>query len=193
MKEKNKNDDLKHTEKSANPDPITGEKGSHPVGTGLGAAAGGVGGAAAGAAAGAAIGATTTGPAAPIGGIVGAAIGAVAGGLAGKGIAEQVNPTEEEAYWRSNYRERPYVYSGAEYDEYGPAYQYGWEARAKNPDKEFTEVEPDLARDWERNRGSSKLDWQQARAACHDAWDRCVRTPPPEGRDISGEQRPDMK
>jgi len=66
--------------KDANRDPITGATGSHPVGTGLGAAAGGV---AAGAAAGSVAG--------PLGTVVGAAVGAVLGGLAGKGVAEMVD------------------------------------------------------------------------------------------------------
>jgi phage tail tape-measure protein len=98
----------------ANRDPITGAPGSHPVGTGLGAAAGGI-------AAGAAVG-TVAGP---VGTLVGAVAGAVIGGLAGKGIAESIDPTVEEAYWRENYASRPYVASGATFDDYGPAYRYG--------------------------------------------------------------------
>lgn len=170
----------------ANPDAITGAPGSHPVGTGVGAAAGGVGGAVAGAAAGAAIGAATTGPAAPIGGVIGAVVGAVAGGLAGKGIAEQINPTQEDAYWRENYKHRPYVNTARgnyTYEEdYLPAYRYGWEARAQNQDKQWSDVEEDLARDWEQHRGTSKLDWQQAQNACCDAWNRCTPQPPTDAR-----------
>ena len=67
--------------KTANPPPIPGPLGTHPVGTGLGAAAGG---AAAGALAG-----TVAGP---VGTVVGAVAGAVAGGLAGKKIARQSTP-----------------------------------------------------------------------------------------------------
>src|SRR5829696_8613217 len=93
-----------NTAPDANPDPITGAPGSHPIGTGVGAA--GMG------AAGAAIGAAVSGPAAPIGAAVGAVVGAVAGGLAGKGVAEVVNPTAEEEYWRDNYQNRPYVRQG---------------------------------------------------------------------------------
>ena len=77
--------------RDANPDAITGEPGSHPVGAGLGAAAGG---AAAGAAAGVVGG--------PVGAAVGAVVGGIAGGLAGKGVAEQIDPTQEDAYWRAN-------------------------------------------------------------------------------------------
>src|SRR5436190_2869250 len=82
---------------SANRDPITGAPGAHPVGTGLGAAAGGM---AAGAAAGSVAG--------PAGAAVGAAVGAVVGGLAGKGIAERIDPTVEEAYWADQYSREPY-------------------------------------------------------------------------------------
>ena len=63
----------------ANRDPISGEPGAHPVGTGVGAAAGG---AAAGAAGGLVGG--------PIGAAAGAVVGGVVGGLAGKSIAEVV-------------------------------------------------------------------------------------------------------
>ena len=80
-----------------NPDPITGAPGSHPAGT----AVGGVAGAAAGAAAGTAVGG-------PLGGLVGGTIGAVAGGAGGKAVAEEVNPTVEDAYWREHYSNEPY-------------------------------------------------------------------------------------
>jgi hypothetical protein len=146
----------------ANRDPITGEPGSHPVGTGLGAAGGGT--------AGAAIGGAVGGP---IGAAIGAAIGGVAGGLAGKGIAEMIDPTVEDAYWRDNYSTRPYVSSGSGYDDYQPAYRYGWESRARYEDKRFDEVEPVLARDWDQYRGqSSRLNWDNAKLATRDAWDR---------------------
>ena len=72
-------------------DPISGAPGAHPVGTGVGAVAGG-------AAAGAAIGAIGG----PVGALVGVAVGAVVGGLAGKGVAEMIEPTAEQPYWREN-------------------------------------------------------------------------------------------
>jgi hypothetical protein len=108
----------------------------------------------------------------PVGTAVGAAVGAVAGGLIGKGVAEEFNPTLEEAYWRENYASRPYVTAGESYDVYGPAYQYGWEARTRHSDKSFDEVESDLGRNWDRAKGKSKLKWEQAKAAARDAWDR---------------------
>lgn len=152
-----------------NPDPITGTPGAHPVGTGVGAAAGG---AAAGIATGAAIGSV----AGPVGTLVGAGVGiaagAVGGGLAGKAVAEKVNPTAEHEYWRSTYQERPYVAPGATYEQYSPAYQYGWESESKYQGREFRDVEPDLSRNWETARGKSQLEWDKAKGAVQDSWER---------------------
>ena len=154
--------------RDTNPDPITGAPGSHPVGTGIGAA---VGGAAAGAAAGAVAG--------PAGVVAGAAIGAVAGGYAGKAIEEQIDPTAEDAYWRANYQNRPYVAKGSDYDVYRPAYQYGWESRNQYRDRRFDEVEPELERNWASRQ--AKLDWKTARPAAQDAWERLGRNYPAKG------------
>jgi hypothetical protein len=158
--------DTRKADPDRNPDPITGAPGSHPVGTGIGAAGAG--------AAGVAIGTAVGGPVGSVvGGAIGAVVGAVAGGLAGKGIAEAIDPTTEDAYWRDNYSSRSYVRSGAKYDEYRPAYQYGWESRRANADKSFDQVEPTLSQNWNASRGSSGMTWEQARPACKDAWDRC--------------------
>ena len=120
----------------ANRDPITGTPGAHPVGTGAGAAAAG--------AAGAAIGTAVGGP---IGGVAGAVVGAVAGGLGGKAAAEAVNPTVEEEYWRTEYRNRPYASRGDyPYEDYAPAYRYGWETYGRRKAGRFEDIEPELER-----------------------------------------------
>ena len=164
----------------ANRDPISGAPGSHPIGVGVGAAGGGAAGAAAGAAIGAAAGAVATGPAAPIGAVIGTVVGAVAGGLAGKGVAEAVNPTAEDTYWRENYKTRPYAGSSElTYEEdYRPAYRYGWESRTRYQGKRFEDVEPDLGRDWDRAKGRSRLNWERAKEATRDAWHRVERAIP---------------
>ncbi len=151
-----------------NPDPITKAPGFHPAGTGIGAATGGAVGIGAAIATGAAMG-TAAGP---VGTVIGAAVGAVVGGLVGKTVAEEVNPTAEHQYWRENYRDRPYVAEGVDYDQYGPAYQYGWEARGWHADKDFKDVEPELSRDWDRVKGKSTLKWDQANQAVRDSWER---------------------
>ncbi|MGH9458209.1 MAG: hypothetical protein ACRD2J_11290 [Thermoanaerobaculia bacterium] len=158
--------DRKEKKKDRHEDPLSREPGAHPLGVG--------GGAAGGAAAGAAIGGAVGGPA---GAAVGGAIGAVAGGYAGKGIAEAVNPTEEEAHWRSEYPHRPYARPEVPYDRYQPAYRFGWE-KAVLPTftgRSFEDIEPELEHHWHTTRGEGGLAWNEARPAVRDAWDR-VRT-----------------
>jgi phage tail tape-measure protein len=129
-----------------------------------------VGGAAAGAAAGSVAG--------PVGTVVGAAVGAVAGGYAGKAAAESIDPTTEDAYWRENYTSRPYYESGTTYDEYAPAYRYGWESRQQFHDRRFEDVESDLERGWTKAKGNSRLGWEKAKLATRDAWHRVERAIP---------------
>jgi hypothetical protein len=158
-----------NTSPDRNPDPITGAPGAHPVGVGVGAA---VGGAAAGATAGLIAG--------PVGVVAGAIAGGVAGGYAGKVAAESIDPTVEDAYWQENYRTRPYYDEGHDYDQYGPAYRYGCEARQRHPDRRFEDLESDLERGWGRAQSTSRLSWAEAKYAARDAWDRVKGTAPPD-------------
>lgn len=155
------NHGIKPTGDQANRDPITDEPGAHPVGTGVGAAIGG-------AATGAAVG-TVAGP---VGTAIGAAAGAVVGGLAGKATAEEIDPTAETAYWRENFKSRPYVDKSASFDEYAPAYEYGVDSSNDFIGREFDDVESELSRDWDAVKGKSSLAWEKARNATRDAWNR---------------------
>lgn len=152
-----------HETHSRNEDPITGEPGSHPVGVGVGTAAGAASGAALGSIGG------------PVGTVVGGAVGGIAGGLAGKGAAEAVNPTDEDAYWRDNFTSRSYADKGVGYEAYQPAYRLGVEASQRHSGRQFEEVEADLGREWEQSRGTSTLDWNKARHAAKDAFDRTIQ------------------
>jgi hypothetical protein len=139
------------------------DKKDHPIGTAAGATAGAVYGAGAGGVVGG-----------PVGAVIGGVVGAVAGGAAGRGAAELVNPTEEDKFWRDNYSKRPYYRTGREYNEYEPAYRYGWESatRPENRDRRFEDVETDLERGWDRAKGTTRATWNDAKDATRDAWDR---------------------
>jgi hypothetical protein len=146
-----------------------GERGDHPVGGAVGAAVGAAAGAAAvGAAQGAALGTVAGVP----GMAAGVAIGGVVGALAGKGVAQEINPTTEDAYWSQNYKIRPYVEQGTTYDTYRPAYRHGIDAYSKYEGRKFEEIEPKLSKDWDDVRGDSKLPWSKAKFAAEDAYDR---------------------
>jgi phage tail tape-measure protein len=143
--------------------PQTNAPHGHSLGAGLGAAGGGAAGAAIGSAAG------------PLGTLVGGVVGAVAGGLAGEGLAEAVNPSEEEEHWRGAYRDRPYVAADAPYEVYAAAYRFGWEAHGRHAGRSFEDVEATLRAEWEEAAPEGSLLWDEARGAVRDAWDRVDR------------------
>ncbi len=161
------NQDANHRaqrEHAAHRDPITQEPGSHPFGTATGSTTGAV--------AGAVLGEAVAGPA---GALVGGTLGAIAGGAAGHRAAERVNPTIEDAYWRDNFSNRPYVRRGSDYDEYRSAFRYGWESHSRQRGRRFEQVESELERGWDRARGESRLSWKDAKHATRDAWEHVLR------------------
>lgn len=153
----------------ANRDPLTGEPGAHPVGTGVGAAGAG--------AAGAAIGGAIGGP---VGAVIGAVVGSVGGGLVGKGAAEKLDPTVEDAYWRENHRSAPYYESSHTYEDYQPGYRTGYEgySRHAGTGKTYDEVEPELRQHYEQNHSNARVGWEKAKHATRDAWNRVERAVP---------------
>jgi hypothetical protein len=156
-------------EDDANRDPITGEPGAHPVGTGVGATGAGVVGTIVGGAVGG-----------PVGGVVGAVVGSVVGGLAGKSVAEEINPTVEDEYWQSNYPSRPYAEASYTYDDYSPAYRTGYQGYSTYAGRGMTyaDAEPELKAEYERQHGNGRLNWEKAKHATRDAWDRLERAIP---------------
>jgi hypothetical protein len=154
---------------AANRDPITGEPGSHPVGTAAGALSGGVAGAAIGTAAG------------PVGTAIGGVVGAVAGGLTGRAGAEVVNPTDEDDYWRDAHAREPYYRKDYTYfNDYAPAYRTGYQGAARYliQNRRFDDVESDLRTEFERTKGNSRFAWEEAKVAARAAWDRVERALP---------------
>lgn len=151
----------------SHPDPITGEPGSHPLGTGLGAAGAGAAGAAIGAMAG------------PLGAAVGAVAGAVAGGLFGSGVAEGYDPSVEEAYWKENHAQASYIDPTLTYEDYAPAYRLGYETAGAQRGNSYTTAEETLMRSWENIKGESRLSWEKAKHATRAAWERVERPRPP--------------
>ncbi|AFY74515.1 hypothetical protein Syn7502_02544 [Synechococcus sp. PCC 7502] len=148
----------------ANLDPLSGETGAHPLGTGVGAAGAG--------AAATVIGGVVGGP---VGAVIGAVVGSVVGGLAGKGTAEQINPTFEENRWDEVYNSRSYVEAGTTYDDYEPAYRIGYDGyeRYGRSGQSYNEVESSLQRDYEANHNGN-LSWEKAKHGVRDAWDKAA-------------------
>ncbi len=86
---------------------------------------------------------------------------------------------DEDTYWRSNYRNRPYASSAdRDYDFYQPGYRYGYEAANRYQGREWDEVESDLSREWNAYEYRGTSTWQQIKDAVRDAWDRVTGNRP---------------
>ena len=133
-------------------------KKDHSIGAGTGA----VGGAIAGGVAGSMVG--------PVGTVVGAIAGGVLGAKAGDSIAEAVNPTEYINSFESNYRQAPYYRQGREWNDYQPAYKYGYDTYGEYRGQKFEDIEGELERKWDATRADSRLEWQEAKGAVRDGW-----------------------
>ncbi|MCA1714502.1 MAG: hypothetical protein LC715_05075 [Gammaproteobacteria bacterium] len=141
-------------------------KKDHSIGAGTGALGGAVTGAAVGSAAG------------PIGTVVGAIAGGVIGAKAGDAIAEAVNPTEYISTFENSYRAAPYYSTGREWNDYQPAYQYGYDTYGQYRGQRFEDVEDQLERNWDATRADSRLAWSEAREAVKDGWHHIERALP---------------
>lgn len=141
-------------------------KKDHSIGAGTGAVAGAVAGAAIGSAAG------------PLGTAAGAVVGGVVGAKAGDSIAEWVNPTEYRAHFEREYKRAPYYVSGSRWEDYEPAYRYGYDTYPHYRGRRLDEVERDLEHGWDRARGESRLAWPEAREAVRDSWHHIERAMP---------------
>lgn len=94
-----------------------------------------------------------------------------------KAVAERIDPTGEIDYWREAHRSREYVKPDRDFErDYRPAYEYGIDARERHRDRDWQEVERDLGSQWPHARATSQLDWDDARHAARDAWERTDRT-----------------
>ena len=148
-------------EEDLNRDPLSGQTGAHPLGTGAGAASGALAGALAGMAVGG-----------PVGSVLGATVGAVAGGLAGKSMAEAANPTAEEQFWRETYVHEPYYVAGRSYEYYAPGFRAGWEGRVRHDGRSFDEAAAELKVIYDSTKSELDPAWQDISPAARAAWNR---------------------
>ena len=91
----------------------------------------------------------------------------------------QLGWDDEDTYWRTNYRNRPYASSaGRDYDYYQPGYRYGYDAASRYQNRSWNDVESALSRDWNTYEHRGNSTWEQMKDAARDAWDRFLGTRP---------------
>jgi hypothetical protein len=119
-------------------------------------------------------GAIMGGVAGSLAGPAGTVIGALAGAAAGAAVGKVVGAggwAENEDYWRDNYRSQPFYKAEYDYGDYEGAFRLGHERPPLS--RVWDEAhEAELAGEWERNKGKSRLTWEEARLAARAAWER---------------------
>jgi hypothetical protein len=80
---------------------------------------------------------------------------------------------QEDAWWRENFTARPYA-SGRTYEDFQPAYKYGFESGQHHMGRGWGDVETDLQTGWDRleGRGGAESTWNKVKDAVRDAWNR---------------------
>jgi hypothetical protein len=80
---------------------------------------------------------------------------------------------QEERWWRDNYATRPYA-AGRTYEEFRPAYQYGYQSAAHHMGRTWNEVEQDARSGWDKfeGKGPGGAKWENVKDAVRDAWHR---------------------
>jgi hypothetical protein len=102
----------------------------------------------------------------------GAGVGTSGGDYPVDAWTDELDPAEEDSYWRQHYSGRPYVAPGETYDSFESAYRTGYESYGNYLGQSFDEVEDDLRQDYARRAGGSSLTWEKVREAARDAWQR---------------------
>jgi uncharacterized membrane protein len=86
--------------------------------------------------------------------------------------ADAAIPAAFDAYviqFRSDF-DRDYAGAGGRYEEYEPAYRWGYEHGGDYPTRDWDASEADVRRDWER--ANPNGEWERFKAAVRRGWDR---------------------
>lgn len=88
-------------------------------------------------------------------------------------MAEHHTWDVEDRWWRDNFASRPYA-TGRNYEEFQPAYRYGYESGQHHMGRTWNDVEADLQTGWDRyeGRGGASSTWENIKEAVRDAWHR---------------------
>jgi uncharacterized protein (TIGR02271 family) len=81
---------------------------------------------------------------------------------------------DDDTYYRNDWQKN-YASLGGTYDDYAPAYRYGYDMRrdARYQGRNWDDVESSLRSDWDARYGSSGAStWERMKAAVRSGWDR---------------------
>jgi len=78
----------------------------------------------------------------------------------------------ELQFWRAHHRHHAFFRPGLEFADYEPALKLGINVFLDGHGRTFDELRGQLAEAYERTRGNSPLEWNEAAAAAEAAWSR---------------------
>ena len=88
-------------------------------------------------------------------------------------MAEYITWDHEDLWWRGAFPSRPYS-PGHKYEDFRPAYRYGYESGMRHEGRSWEDVKENLRTGWDRfeGRGPGGAAWENIEDAVRDAWDR---------------------
>ena len=78
---------------------------------------------------------------------------------------------DADKYWRHAYEQEGYFQKGMTYDDYEPAYRYGYDLHHRHKGEKWDDVERDMGGEWDKFKAKSRLSWEHAKHAVKAAWD----------------------
>jgi hypothetical protein len=95
--------------------------------------------------------------------------------ITGKGMLDSA---DYNRHFADSFKDSSFFRPGSEWQDYEPAYQYGYQSFDRHRGRRFEEVEPELAQAWNTTRRGSKLGWAEAREAVREGWHYLERDRP---------------
>ena len=93
-------------------------------------------------------------------------------GMTGNAIGTMTGTWDtDQAWWRENFRNRPYVTADRRFEDYEPGYRFAYQSQSRYRGKNFNEVEPSLRSDWNNYEGRGTSTWDHVKESVRDAWD----------------------
>src|SRR5690606_9639086 len=102
--------------------------------------------------------------------VIGVVVGAAAGALVGHRLTERADPRDSVGHFEDIYTSMSYYEPGMEWKDYEPAYRLGLDSYRSRGGRSFDDMDAALGARWLKQRGESRLDWNQARAAVQHVW-----------------------
>ena len=95
-------------------------------------------------------------------------------GLTGSGVNQGTFSGDwnlDQAWWRENFRNRPYVTADRRFEDYEPGYRFGYQSLSRYRGKNWNDVESNLSSDWQHFEGRGQSTWENVKDSVRDAWD----------------------